>query len=189
LTDDRVAAVFGSSQTEPGTHEWIEAEKVGFRLAGAGLAVITGGYSGTMEAASKGAAEAGGSVIGVTIPSLFTRRSGANRYVTTELEASSLSDRVGLLTSKADGAIVLPGSIGTAAELLVSWNLNHVARRHSGVRLPTAAVGDGWSRLSRMLTEQLGAHGGDIHVVETADDAVDWLLDQPEIRRVGPRHL
>lgn len=182
MTIGRVAAVFGSSQTQPGTPEWIEAEKVGFRLAGAGLSVMTGGYGGTMEAASKGAVEAGGSAIGVTAPSLFTGRSGANPYVTSVLEAGSLSDRIGLLTSKADGVIVLPGSIGTAAEFVVSWNLNHVARRHMGVRLPTVAVGAGWSELSRLLTEHLGAHAGDVQIVDSAEAAVDWLLDQPEIR-------
>ena len=149
-----------------------------------GLTVITGGYSGTMEAASKGAASTGGPVIGVTAPALFTGRTGANSYVTTELEADTLSDRLGLLTSKAAGVIVLPGSIGTATEFLLAWNINHIARRNTGVRLPTVAVGADWRELSRLLTERLGANGVDVHVVDTADMAVDWLLDQPEIRRV-----
>jgi uncharacterized protein (TIGR00725 family) len=155
---------------------------VGARLASAGLAVVTGGYGGTMEAASKGAVANGGMAIGVTAPKLFTGRSAANEYVTREIQAGSLSERLGILTSEADGVIALPGSIGTATELLVSWNLNHITRRNSGSRLPTVAVGGGWRDLARLMTTGLGAFGGDIATVATAEEAVDWLLDQPEMR-------
>jgi hypothetical protein len=68
------------------------------------------------------------------------------------------------------------------AELVVAWNLNHIARRNGGRRLPTAAVGAGWGELWRLLTEELGAFGDDIHRVASVDEAVDWLLEQPEIR-------
>lgn len=174
-------AVFGSSQTEPDSPQWVEAERVGALLAEAGLGVVTGGYGGTMEAASRGAVGSGGTAIGVTAPALFLKRSGANNYVTEEIETASLAERLGVLVDLASGAIVLPGSIGTVAELVVAWNLNHIARRNGGRRLPTVAVGDGWSSLWRLLTDELGAFEGDIHRVETVDEAVDWLLGQPEI--------
>jgi uncharacterized protein (TIGR00725 family) len=182
LTSQRVVAVFGSSQTVPGSARWIAAEEIGARCAHAGLAVITGGYGGTMEAVSRGASMAGGTVIGVTAPTLFTRRSGANRYVTHEIHTPNLVERIGTLIGKADGIIALPGSIGTAAELIVSWNLNHVARRNGGVRVPTVAVGDEWRDLSGLLVERTGAFPGDIHLVDTADAAMDWILTQPEMR-------
>ena len=67
-------AVFGSSQTIPDSADWRDAVHVGRRLAEAGLEVITGGYGGTMEAASLGASEAGGRVVGVTAPVLFPDR-------------------------------------------------------------------------------------------------------------------
>ena len=60
MTDNGGVAVFGSSQTEPGSAEWEDARRAGARLAEEGYAVITGGYGGTMEAVSNGAAEAGG---------------------------------------------------------------------------------------------------------------------------------
>ncbi|MGH3650052.1 MAG: LOG family protein [Acidimicrobiia bacterium] len=175
-------AIFGSSSTERESPEWREAERAGARCAQAGLTVVTGGYGGTMEAASKGAAEAGGEVIGVTAPSLFPGRSGANRFVTKEIPTSELAKRIGILTRLAHGAIVMPGSIGTATELMVSWNLNHIARVGAGSRFPTAAVGDEWRGLSTLLSDRLGAVAEDIHLVETADEAVEWLLDQPGIR-------
>jgi len=182
LTTGRAVAIFGSAQTEPGSPAWIDAEKTGARCAGAGLTVVTGGYGGTMEAASKGAAIAGGAVIGITVPTLFTSRSAANPYVTREIHASSLVDRLGMLMAASNGAIALPGSIGTATELAVAWNINHVARRNGGDRLPTVAVGAEWGELAALLVERVGAFSGDIEVVADADSAVDWLLAQPEIR-------
>lgn len=144
--------------------------------------MVTGGYGGTMEAASKGAAEAGGRVIGVTAPGLFISRPGANGYVTDEVEATSLTDRLGSLTRLANGAIVLPGSIGTAAELVVAWNINHIARRNGGRRFPTVAVGADWAEFRAFLTGRIGAWGDDVHTAEAVDQAVEWMLEQPEIR-------
>lgn len=174
-------AVFGSSATEPGSTDWADAEKVGRRCVESGLAVVTGGYGGTMEAASRGANLAGGETIGVTVPGLFTSRDGANPYITREIEATSLTDRIGILTDLACGVIVLPGSIGTAAELVISWNLNHVGRNNGGKRLPTVAVGTGWARFWELATGLLGAVGDHVHVTGSATAAVDWLLAQPEI--------
>lgn len=175
-------AIFGSSATEQGTRQWIDAERAGARFAGAGLTIVTGGYSGTMEAASKGASLGGGHVIGVTAGRLFRGRSAANPYVTEELTASTLSERIGILTELAHGAIVLPGSIGTAAELVLSWNMNQVVRVHGGRRMPTVAVGEEWREVSAVLTRAIGASPGDVHTVDTTDEAVDWLLAQPEIQ-------
>lgn len=173
-----VVAVFGSSRTEPGSHEWSVAEEVGRRLAAAGYSVITGGYGGTMEAASKGAAERGGHVLGVTSPSLFPDRSGANRYVDEMIEASDLLDRLGNLLNRADGVIALPGSIGTAAELLLAWNHNFLSRKNGQKIVPTIAVGPGWRSLTTAMLEHNGASPGDIVLVDDAEDAVDWILDQ-----------
>jgi uncharacterized protein (TIGR00725 family) len=178
----KAVAIFGSSQTQTGSPGWNDAEKAGARFAGAGLGVVTGGYGGTMEAASKGASRAGGTVIGVTAPQLFKKRTEANPYVTEEIEAESLTDRLGVLTRLAHGALVLPGSIGTAAELIVAWNINHIVRRNGGERFPTVAIGEGWGGFWEFLTRDLGASGGDIHRADTVDEAVDWLLEQPEIR-------
>jgi uncharacterized protein (TIGR00725 family) len=174
-------AIFGSSQTTPGSREWAQAEKAGRRCAEAGLIVVTGGYGGTMEAASKGAASAGGEVIGVTAPDLFTGRSGANPFVTREMPAKTLTERIGVLTDLADGAMVLPGSIGTAAELVIAWNLNHITRRNGGGRFPTVTVGAEWREFWTLMTGRLDAVGEDVHTADDVDQAVEWLLAQPEI--------
>lgn len=175
-------AVFGSSAILPGSAEWLDAETVGATCASAGLAVVTGGYGGVMEAASKGAAALGGRVIGVTAPALFPDREGANPFVTEEVAVDSLIERIGVLTELASGAVVMPGSIGTATELLVAWNLNYIRRGTDSGRLPTVAVGKGWQALWSLLSQGLDAAGDHVHVAETGSEAMDWLLTQPEIR-------
>jgi len=182
LSHGRVVAVFGSSAAEPHTAEWADAEEVGASLARAGCTVVTGGYSGVMEAVSKGANLTGGRVVGVTAPELFAARPGANAYVTEERPATTLTERIGALIGFASGVVALPGSIGTAAELVIVWNLNHVRRNNGGVRIPTVAVGPGWREMWELLSVRMGAFSGDIHVVDTATGAVEWLLAQPEIR-------
>lgn len=176
-------AVFGSSQTLVGSEDWLAAEQVGGTLAGAGLAVITGGYSGTMEAASKGALQSGGHTIGVTAPGLFTGRPGANEFVAEEIEARTLSERIGIMMEMARGVIALPGSIGTATELLMAWNTNHIVRRNSGSRLPTVAVGREWQMVADTLVTEVAAFAGDIHTVDTAEQATSWILSELEIHR------
>ncbi len=174
-------AIFGSSRVEPGSPEWTAAEETGAACARAGLGVVTGGYGGVMEAASKGASLAGVTVVGVIAPALFPSRSGANRYVDEVVVAESIAARIDTLTAMALGIIVLPGSIGTAAELLVAWNINDIERRRGGARKPTVAVGPGWDELARLLADGMGAHLDEIETVATPVEAVTWLLAQPEI--------
>ncbi len=64
--DARTIAVFGSGRAPAGHPVLAQAERLGRLLAEAGFTLICGGYGGTMEAASRGARQAGGQVIGVT---------------------------------------------------------------------------------------------------------------------------
>jgi len=178
LIRSRSVAVFGSSQTEPDSPEWIEAEMVGRRLARSSFAVITGGYGGTMEAASKGASDAGGHVIGITAPPLFPGRHGANPFVNELIEADNLTDRIGRMMERANGTLALAGSIGTATELLVAWNINHIVRRNSGSAIPTVAIGPGWAAVASTLSKEIDAVPADIHLAPDGDSGLDWLLGQ-----------
>lgn len=152
--------------------------EVGARIAREGITVVTGGYGGTMEAVSQGASEAGGHVIGVTAPDLFTVRSSANPYVIEVIEAATLTQRIGIMIDRSAGAIALPGSIGTATELLISWNNNHILRRNGATPVPCAAVGDGWKEVAQSLVQAVDAVAADIHHVDTGDEAVNWILGQ-----------
>jgi len=175
-------AVFGSSQTEPGSTEWEEAHRAGARIAGEGFAVITGGYGGTMEAVSSGAAGNGGHVIGVTAPILFPDRSTPNSFVHEVIEASSLANRIDIMMQRSTATLALPGSIGTAAELLISWNTNHILRQGGATPRVSVAVGPGWKALARALVDMAGAFEDDLVWADTVDEGVDWILASP-IRR------
>ncbi|MDJ0792322.1 MAG: LOG family protein [Acidimicrobiia bacterium] len=167
-----VVAVFGASTTPPDSTEWGQANRCGRLLAEAGYAVATGGYGGTMEAVSEGAASVGGDVIGVTAPSVFPDRPGANTHVTHEVPAASLTERIGLLVESTDASIALPGSLGTATEVLVAWNAAYVAAEAGGFPKPLVAVGDPWFELVRHLERLLGITPGMVSLVPSVDEAV-----------------
>jgi uncharacterized protein (TIGR00730 family) len=177
LTSPTVA-VFGSSATLTGQADWSDAETAGRRLAEAGVAVVTGGYGGTMEAASAGAAGAGGRVIGVVAPSLFPTRPRSTAYVTELIEANSLPDRIGTLIDLADAALVLPGAIGTAAELVLAWNHNQIARAGGNDMIPVAAVGRIWAELCETIGTETSISRDGIYLAGDCVDGVTWILGQ-----------
>lgn len=178
MTGGGGVAVFGSSQTMPGSIEWDEAHRAGARLAEGGYAVITGGYGGMMEAVSSGAAGAGGHVIGVTAPILFPERSMANPFVNEVIEASSLANRIDIMMQRSMATLALPGSIGTAAELLISWNTNHILRHAGALPRISVAVGPGWKALARALVDEAGAFEDDLIWADTTEEGVDLILSR-----------
>jgi len=167
-----VIAVFGASASAPGDANYEAGTRCGQLLADAGFAVVTGGYGGLMEAVSKGASAAGGRVIGVTAPSVFSERSSANEHVTEELRADSLTERIHQLTDIASGSIVLHGSLGTMAELTVAWNLAYVARFSSSRPDPVVTVGERWRAIVNMLAAELATDRDLVTSVDTVDQAV-----------------
>ena len=124
--------IFGSSRCVKGDQEYIFAESLGNMLGKLGHNVATGGYQGTMEAISKGASKHNVSVIGVTVPSLFSNMSKnsfevkANKFINKEIKTESLSIRIHHLLENSKAIIVLPGKIGTLTELIVAWNTNYL---------------------------------------------------------------
>ena len=170
-------AVFGSSRSRPGDPHFEEAAQCGELLALAGFTVVTGGYGGTMAAVSLGARHKGGHVVGVTAPGVFPSRFGANEHVVEERKASSLVARIGLLIEDADGAIALRGSLGTATELLVAWNVAFVAPFSDGTRKPVVAVGEPWTTIVPYLEESLGTDTGIVTVTDSVTAAVRHITN------------
>jgi hypothetical protein len=165
-------AVFGSSATDPDTPEWRDAESLGRDIARRGWSVATGGYGGTMEAVSAGAARAGGRVVGVTAPTIFPGRTGANQHVGHEIVETTISLRIARLVETTDGAIVLPGSIGTFTELVVAWNAAFIAPFRGDPPKPVVAVGPVWESIVATLHEMLPTGEGFVRVVPTASLAL-----------------
>jgi hypothetical protein len=167
-----VVAVFGASAVPPDDPIYEQGIRCGRLLAEAGFAVATGGYAGLMEAVSIGASNAGGDVIGVTVPSVFPDRPGGNPHLTHETRTASLVERIRELAETTAAAIALPGSLGTATELLAAWNLAYVTRFGETEPKPIVAVGEPWSTLVPLLTETLETDGSLVTLVSTVDDAV-----------------
>ena len=139
-----IISVFGSSAPRPGSAAYEEARVVGRLLAEAGYAVATGGYSGVMTAASQGAAEAGGHVIGVTCAQIEQFRPlGPNSWVQEEIKYETLTGRLLHLVKNNDGMIVLPGGIGTLSEMALAWSFLQVGEIEPR---PLALLGRLWQK-------------------------------------------
>jgi uncharacterized protein (TIGR00730 family) len=135
-------SVFGGSRPKPDSPAYEQARQLGELLAKRGHTVLTGGYIGTMEAVSRGAAEAGGHVIGVTCLEIERWRGvSANQWVKEEWKKSTLIERLQALIQESDAAIALPGGPGTLTEIGLTWNLMIIDVIHPR---PMILVGDGW---------------------------------------------
>jgi uncharacterized protein (TIGR00730 family) len=133
-------AVYGSAGVREGDAVYTLARDLGAELARAGADVMTGGYTGVMEACSRGALEAGGHTVGVTVE-LFEKRGPVNAYVRERVHTPDLFERLRHIIGRADGFIVVPGSIGTLAELFLTWNLIAASGRPPA---PFVLVGEPW---------------------------------------------
>jgi uncharacterized protein (TIGR00730 family) len=149
-------SVFGGSQPKVGSTAYAEAQDLGTLLAQRGHTVLTGGYMGTMEAVSRGAAEAGGHVIGVTCEEIERWRStGANLWVLEEWKKETLIQRLQGLIESCDAALALPGGPGTLTEISLMWNLMIVRS------LPPRAlvlIGGGWQTVFNQVFLTFGGY-------------------------------
>lgn len=147
-------AVFGGANARPMDDSYRQAVELGAALAAAGHVVMTGGYIGMMEAASKGAAEAGGHVIGVTCDEIEAFRPiKPNPWVKEEWRFVTLSDRLMNLVNRCDAAIALPGGVGTLAEVSILWNQVLI---HAIPPKPIILVGSGWKATFESLLRSQG---------------------------------
>ena len=114
-------AVFGSARVAPGTPDYALAREVGRALGSAGFSVITGGGPGLMEAANRGAHEAGASSVGLTID--LPAAEPVNRYVDLRVDFHYFFARKVMFVRYAGAFVVLPGGYGTLDELFESLTL------------------------------------------------------------------
>ena len=164
-------AVFGASATPPDHPDYRAGLRLGRLLAEGGFAVATGGYSGLMEAVSRGAAEAGGHVVGITAPGLFPSRPGANEWVAEERPAATLTDRIGDMLATSAASIALQGSIGTMTELLVAWNDAFITALDGSEPGPVVAVGEAWAEFVSAIGERLATDASLVTCVDDVESA------------------
>jgi uncharacterized protein (TIGR00730 family) len=119
-------SVFGSARVDEGDRFYADAREVGRELAKAGFAVVTGGGPGVMEAANRGAQEAGGVSVGFNIELPHEQR--ANPYLDISLTFNHFYARKTMFVKAAEGFVIFPGGFGTLDELFESLTLIQVGK-------------------------------------------------------------
>jgi uncharacterized protein (TIGR00730 family) len=178
--------IFGSARTREDNPMYQAARRTSQMLAETGFTVITGGGPGTMEAANRGAAEAGGESVGVGIDLPF--EAGTNKYVTLPLEFRYFFVRKTMFAKYASGFVYFPGGYGTLDELFESLTLIQTGKMDS---MPVVLFGsDYWRGLYDWIIETVQADGnispGDEGLMTITDDpqeVVDVMLESVRRRR------
>ena len=134
----KIITLFGSSRPKSGSPDYLLAEAVGFHLARAGFVLCNGGYGGTMEAAAKGAKEAGGKTIGI----IFSKQGlHANPYIDRVEKKKTLLGRLERLVQIAEGYLLFKGGTGTLLEAALILEMTH--KKFSPPK-PMVFMGDFW---------------------------------------------
>jgi uncharacterized protein (TIGR00730 family) len=173
-------SVFGSARTPPG-HRWYEAAvKLGARLAREGFAVITGGGPGVMEAANRGAKEAGGLSIGCNIE--LPHEQKGNPHTNLSINFRYFFVRKMMFVKFSEGFIIFPGGFGTLDELFEALTLVQTKKIH---RFPIVLVdSEYWGGLLDWIKTRLLAEGtispedlSLLVVTDSIDEACEVILD------------
>ncbi len=165
-------SVFGSARTERDDPMFALAEQVGSHLAEAGYAVITGGGPGIMEAANKGACDAGGVSVGLGIELPFEQ--GINEWVDIGIQFRYFFARKTMFVKYSQGFVVFPGGFGTLDELFEALTLVQTGKV---TQFPIVLVGtDYWQGLLDWLRDTVAKQ----KKISQPDLDLIVLTDDPE---------
>ncbi len=175
--------VFGSARSKPGDFGYDTAEAIGRELAKAGFTVVTGGGPGVMAAAAKGAVEAGGRSVGLTID--LPGEQQQNPYNTLSIHFHHFFVRKVMLVKYATGFVLLPGGYGTADELFETITLIQTQKIRP---FPMILVGRKyWSGLLQWLRDASLADRfispEDLEIVSLTDDPQEVVTHIMEFYR------
>ncbi len=175
----RAVSVFGSARTPRDDPKYDLARRLGGALADAGWAVITGGGPGIMEAANRGASEAGGLSVGLGIELPFEQ--SLNDWVDLGLEFRYFFARKTMFVKYAQAFVILPGGFGTMDELFEALTLVQTRKVN---QFPVILMGAGfWAPLLAWLRDTLAPRGlispEDLELFQVTDDVDD------AVRRIG----
>jgi uncharacterized protein (TIGR00730 family) len=165
-------SIFGSARVKPDDAYYKKAEILARLLAQNGFSVITGGGPGIMEAANKGASEAGGKSVGMNIRLPFEQK--PNPYSNIHLDYKYFFIRKVMFVKYAMAYVILPGGFGTMDELFEALTLIQTKRIKS---FPLILMGrDYWQGLLDWLKKTMLAEGK----IQPADLELIQIIDDPE---------
>lgn len=181
--------VFGSARFSQAHPYCALARETAAELGRQGFAVMTGGGPGIMEAANRGARDAGATSVGcnITLP----REVKPNPYLDVMIEFNYFFVRKVMLVKYSYGFIAFPGGFGTMDEIFETLTLIQTAKLHD---FPLILMGsEYWQPLARLLRDPLLAHGAidapDLHRLTITDDpvAAAAAIREQAVRRFGLR--
>jgi uncharacterized protein (TIGR00725 family) len=182
-SEERIVTIFGGSKCHEDSPEYAEALRVGALLADSGFTICTGGYAGVMEAASRGAHERGGRVIGITMNQF---KSEPNRYLTEKVPSEHFYERLQRLIIQSVGYIALRGGMGTVTEISLVWN--KLQTRVLDPR-PLVLLGDCWPPVVQAWQKDLAVSNTDVAILNfagTAEEAVAIVKEKcPQIPQIS----
>ena len=167
------ASFFGSARTQPDDPDYLLARETARVVAESGLAVITGGGPGLMEAANRGARDGGAMSIGLNIELPFEQ--GGNGYCDIALDFHYFFARKVMFVRYASGFVVFPGGYGTMDEL---WEALTLIQTGKITEFPVILVGtDYWRGLVDWVSERMIAEGnispGDLDLLTLTDEPAE----------------
>ena len=173
-------SVFGSARTTSEHPDYQQARQLGVALANAGYAVITGGGPGAMEAANRGASEAGGTSVGLGIELPFEQR--LNDWVDIGLNFRYFFARKTMFVKYAQAFVILPGGFGTLDELFEALTL---VQTRKVTRFPVILLGEqywsglvAWIRDTVLPEAKIGAADLElIRVTSDVEEAVSIIVE------------
>jgi len=167
----KAVSIFGSARATPADSEYALARQVAATLGSAGFAIITGGGPGLMEAANRGARDAGATSIGLNIE--LPTEQATNPFLDLSLEFRYFFARKLMFVRYASAFVVLPGGFGTLDELFEALTLIQTGKIRN---FPVVLVGtEHWAGLVEWLRRQLLARGR----VNALDLALLHVTDDP----------
>ncbi len=187
--------VFGSARTKPGSPEYEMAREMGAGIARLGFTVMTGGGPGIMEAANRGAKEAGGRSVGCNIRLPFEQ--APNEYLDRVVTMYYFFVRKMLLVKYSYAFVVMPGGAGTLDELFEALTLIQTGKIQN---FPIVVMGtEYWKELTDLLAKmaRLGMIGPEdvrlLYVTDSVEEAIAHIREKAiepfGLKRVVRRHL
>ena len=170
--DRPAVTIFGSARVKEGSATYEAARETARLFAEAGLAVVTGGGPGTMEAANRGAKEGGGLSVGFNI--LLPHEQGLNPYCDISRTFKHFYVRKVMFVKAAEGFVIFPGGFGTMDELYEALTLIQTGK--IGTFPVVLFDSDYWAEMLDWVREEMLADG----LVSAADLELLHLTDEPQ---------
>lgn len=181
-------SIFGSARTSPDDPQYQQAREVARLLAEQGFAIITGAGPGIMEAANRGAKDAGGQSIGCNIELPFEQ--GANPYVDTLVNFRYFFVRKTMFVKYSNAFIIFPGGFGTLDEFFEALTLIQCGEIY---QFPVILFGRHyWAGLIRWMQSRMAGEGkispGDLDLIMLTDDPAEAAQAVMDAHAAQPSH-